>query len=118
MATITWARCLASCSAPCWLSPLCGARRPGTLRRFRLPCSFKRDYLFQIYYDHDHLGKVFGFVFRTVLAEPVVWSPQTRDFEKVLSTTWMVMIFVLLQAYSGTLMAILAAPSFPIPINR
>ena len=72
----------------------------------------------RVFYGSGSGLRVCGFVARTVLAEPVVWSPQERDFEKVFSTAFMVMMFVLLQAYAGALMSLFAAPSFPIPINR
>ncbi len=64
------------------------------------------------------LSKLCGFVLRVLFSEPVPWMPSKWDYQKVLAGIWVGAMFILAQGYSGTLVSMLAAPSFHIPINR
>ena len=72
----------------------------------------------KIYHGKMYLEKVVKFVICSITAESSFWIPRQANFEMVMSSIWSVMVLVLVCAYSGNLVAMLAAPSFPIPINR
>ena len=75
-------------------------------------------YTRKIFYGKILLGKVSGFVVRSTAAVSGVWMPNKSNFEKIITGTWILMAFILVRAYSGNLVAMLAAPKFPIPISR
>ena len=74
--------------------------------------------LLKVFYGKILLGDVIEFMFRSVTAEPLVWIPDKKIFEKIISVPFILMAFILVTAYSGNLIAMLTAPNFPIPINR
>ncbi len=68
--------------------------------------------------DKGNFYKICGFVFRVLFCQPASWMPSQKNYQRVLTATWAMSLFILAQGYSGTLVSMFTAPSFHIPINR
>ena len=71
----------------------------------------------KLFSGKSNWGKNTGFVLRSVMIEPTHWYPKDTGFNKILTATWLIAIFILSQSYSGVLVSMLTIPSVSIPIN-
>ena len=71
-----------------------------------------------LYYGSADWGQLCGFILRNALSEQNSRMPNnSKIFQKILIITWLWSVLVLVQAYAGSLTAMLAKPILPNPIR-